>query len=120
MADLTDLPLDPDTHDLLFTGGDLVMLDPGDALAQRIRIRLRSWKGEWYLDSTFGVDYRGKVLVKNADRAVVANQFRSIVESTPGVARIVTFETDYDATARKMTITRCAVEADSGALVEVL
>ena len=70
-ASAVDLKLDADTHDLVFEDGDLVIeRDPGEVLAQRVRVRLRTWLGEWYLDAGFGTDYRGTILVRSEERRV--------------------------------------------------
>lgn len=116
---LSDIAVDPTTGDLLMVDGDLVLLtDSGDALVQAIRVALRTWRGEWFLNATFGADYRGKILRKNPPRAQVMSEVRRVVEAVPGVRRVVQLAVDYDRAARRLDVTDGVVEADNNELLE--
>ena len=50
---------------LTLVGGDILLTsDYLDSVAQRLYIRLKSNFGKWFLDTTYGVDYYGKVFGK--------------------------------------------------------
>ena len=116
-ASAVDVLLDAETHDLVVENGQLVVeRDPGEVLAQRIRIRLRTWRGEWYRDPAFGVDYRGKVLVHSPQRSVVIAELRRVIEGTPGVKSIVSLEVEHEQATRTFRITRGIVDSDAGAV----
>lgn len=51
--------------DLVLENGDFATVEEPQAGAQRIRDRLLTFQGEWFLDLLFGPDYRGNVLIKN-------------------------------------------------------
>ena len=38
-------------------------------LAQRLLIRLRTFRGEWFLDENLGIDYFGQILGKNRNKS---------------------------------------------------
>ena len=117
-----DLELDPETHDLKLNedGTDLVVLrDEPTVIAQRIRVRLRMWKGSWFFDADAYVDYRNKILIKSPQLSVVTGELRRVIESTPGVKRILQLEVDYDAEKRVFKAIDGIVELESGLRIVV-
>jgi len=60
------------SNDLVITGGDLQTVSGNDEAGQRIEDRLKTFKGEWFLDLSFGPDYRKDILVKNPRLSVIA------------------------------------------------
>lgn len=69
-----DLELD---NDLKIENGDLSIIDDASATAQRIRHRLLTFRGEWFLDLLFGPTYREDVLIKNPRLDVVTAIIKS-------------------------------------------
>jgi len=61
-------------------------------LQQRLKTRLRFFYGEWYRNITEGIDYYGKIFIKNPDYALVAQEFRKQILLTEGVTEILDFE----------------------------
>ena len=51
-----DIRLDPSTGDLDLTGGGALVSDQ-DAIAQEIRVRLHTFAGEYFLDTTRGIPW---------------------------------------------------------------
>lgn len=91
---LTSLRLDPAT-------GDLATVTDGNGLrrfvletsfpaivAQRLRVRLRWFKREWFLDRRLGVPYLDQVLGRKVPAASLAPLYRAIILGTPGVASV--------------------------------
>ena len=86
-----DLKIDKNTNDLVVSSGDFVTTRGLEEAAQRIRDRLLTFKGEHYLNLSYGVDYIGKILVKNPRTSVIAAHIRSeILKSVTG--KITSFE----------------------------
>jgi len=52
-------------NDLELKNGDLLIIQNASATAQRIRHRLLTFQGEWFLDLLFGPTYREDILIKN-------------------------------------------------------
>lgn len=88
---MRDIALDTASGDLAISGGDLALTSGPDAVAQRLRLRLSTFLGEWFLDRRVGLPFLRDVLVKNPNRAVVEDLFRRAIASCPGVASLETF-----------------------------
>ena len=57
---------------LLSSDGDLHLTEKGDislvnSVAQKIKIRLKWWLGEWRWDEDEGLPYKDELLIKNPD-----------------------------------------------------
>lgn len=65
------------TNDLEFKNGQMVMISGAEETAQRIRHRLLTFRGEWFLDLSFGPTYRKDVLIKNPRLDVVTAVIKS-------------------------------------------
>lgn len=64
----------------------------GESTAQRIRIRLDFWRGEYFADTRQGVPYVPEILGNKAmDDATLSSIFRSVILTTPGVVSLITF-----------------------------
>lgn len=72
-------------NDLVIENGDLVLVEGSTAAAQRIRHRLLTFRGEWFLDLVFGPTYREDILIKNPRLDVVTAVIKSeILKSADG------------------------------------
>lgn len=56
-----------------------------EAVAQKVRARLRFFLGEWFLDRRLGVPYLTKILVKNPNLSLVSSIYRRVIRQTPGI-----------------------------------
>lgn len=76
-------------------------------VAQRIRSRIQTLKGEWYQDQNIGVDYRNKVWVRINDENLTRarKEFYSIIIATPGVLSIERLDLAADNRTRTLTVT---------------
>ena len=92
MTVTVDLFLDPGTGDLNVSDSGVIRLTSGtlESVAQRLRIKLRTFLGEWFLDTNVGVPYYQSILgVKNPDLGPIASISRTVlladedVESVP-------------------------------------
>lgn len=99
-----DIKLDT-TGDIDLTTGDLVLLEGPDAIAQHLRIRLRFYLGEWYLDTRIGIPYFQTILVKGARLNIVRAIFRKVILTTPGVEGLRSLDLEYEGVTRKLTVT---------------
>lgn len=82
-------------HDCVFINGPLnasgVTHPLTENVAQRLIILLRSFTGDWFWDTTYGVDYWGRILGKKTSKASVDLLMQQAILSEPGVKQIVTF-----------------------------
>lgn len=81
-----DNPIEDDLH---LVNGDLVWTSElAVEVAQRLRIRLRFFRGEWFLDTREGTPWFQTILVKGASEGVIRAIFSRIVRTCPGVAAL--------------------------------
>lgn len=96
-------PLDPGYRDLELDGtNDLLTADGKAAILQDILQQIGAYLGEWFLDNTIGVDYYGKILVKNPNPNEINAIFIAKILGVPGV---VTLNPGYNFTPDFVTRT---------------
>ncbi len=82
--------------DIVFDGTDILVIDNEDALRQRVKRRLLTFYGEWFLNRKKGVDYFGKVLGVQPQPLVVYAEFRRVLQDDDEVAGIKSLNIDLD------------------------
>lgn len=88
-----DLLLDKNTHDMVFVnGGAPVTQLLVDVVAQRLKITLYTFLGEWFLDRSTGVPYLQSIFGKVRNKQTVDLIFQQIISKDPDVIEILTFE----------------------------
>jgi len=115
-----DLYLDPDTNDLgLSVGGDS-RLTSGilETTAQQLRIALRLFLGEWFLNRRIGVPYYRDVFVKNPKVDLVRVLFRRCILANANVEAVSRLDLDYDPGARTLVVDFEAILVDGTILVD--
>ena len=91
--------------DMTFGGGlNNYHIDTPDAVAQAVMTRLRQWRGEWFADTADGTPWLTHVLGERTQQIYEA-VIRSRILQTPGVNRLVEFETEIDVNTRALTVT---------------
>lgn len=101
---MADLKLDATTGDLAIENNDLVIIDGVDAMGQHVKIRLRLFRGEWFLDVRVGIPYYEKILVKNPDLVAVRAIFREAILETQGIVDLLDFALTVDSATRTMNL----------------
>lgn len=62
---MNDIELSEITHDIVFEGADIKLLNnEAQVSKQTLKINLLFYKGEWFLDNTYGVPYFQEILGK--------------------------------------------------------
>jgi hypothetical protein len=100
-----DLLMDIDnTRDLVFANGACPVTQfPVQTVAQRLFIRLRTFKGEWFYNTTYGIPYFQRVFTKTTKSAVDAI-FQDQILSETGVKRITEFTSNLNSANRRYTL----------------
>jgi hypothetical protein len=101
---MSDIELDLVTNDMKLTGGDISIVTLDAAIRQRLLQTLRLFLGEWFLDTSAGVPYYQSILVKNPNLDVVQASIKNAILSTPGITELLSFNFNYDAVQRKVTM----------------
>ncbi len=92
-AQIVDMKLDSTSGDIwLETGTDGLpvgggaMIEDKEVVMQRLKVRLQTFLGTWFLDRTKGVAYYGNILgVKTPDPAKMNAIIVDCIKNTPGV-----------------------------------
>jgi hypothetical protein len=120
---MTTLAINSD-NDLYFTDRRLTIIsgsNTDEEILQRIKIRLRFFKDEWYLNSDHGLPYFEDILgTKNVDINGVESLFREQILDVEGVREITESAIDYDGTTRKLSYSFSAVSINNTVITEDL
>lgn len=101
-----DLLLNKDTHDLVFTNGKCPVTQLlVDVVAQRLKITLYTFLGEWFLDTTIGVPYFQQIFGKIRSKATVDLIFQRIIADDPDVIEILSFSSELSSGDRGYSMT---------------
>lgn len=90
--------------DLDLSTGNLVFIDGLEAIRQDINIRLRFFKGEWFLNTEVGIPYFQKILGQKPRLNVIRDIYRTAILGTPGILAITALTVDFDRSSRKVSI----------------
>lgn len=101
-----DLLLDETSHDLIFTNGACpVTASAKPTVAQRLKINLQTYLGEWFLDQDAGIPYHQKVFGKQLSKIAVDLIFQTAILETPGVIELLEFSSSIDTGRRVYAMT---------------
>lgn len=97
---LLDLdPISPSYGDLTFKNGPLTpeftTQSRVDVVAQRLFILLRTFEGEWFLDTEYGIPYFQSILGKKTSKSAVDLIFQREILSENGVKELTFFESTF-------------------------
>lgn len=102
-------------NDLVILNGDLVLVRGTNAIVQDIHSVLQFFKGEWFLDTSQGIDWMGLAFVKNPDLNRLRAAIRSALLSVQGVTSIEALTINFDAQTRAASVA-WTVLTDAGLL----
>lgn len=93
-------------NDLYFTKNRLTILtgaNTNQEILQRIKIRLKFFKDEWFLNSEHGLPYFENILgTKNIDLNILESIFREQLLDIEGVKSVIESSVDYNASNRRI------------------
>lgn len=99
-----DLAMDVSTSDLIVQGGDLMIVDNAERVAQQVLITLREWLGEWFLKTSDGIPYLEYIFVKNPNEAHIRQILTQAIESVEGVKDVTELEFAYNHVLRTLAV----------------
>jgi len=100
---MSDLELD-DNGDIFVENGDLSMTMGVDAIAQCVSQRLKTFLGEYFLDSREGIPWIQQILKKGADPVIIDSVIKRTIVQSPGVLQITEFSLLIDRSTRELQI----------------
>ncbi len=94
---MLDIQLDSNGDILLSENGDVALTpDTQTQVQQRLAITLKTWQGEWALDTTYGTPYRQSILGKPRTQEEIDAIFIGIINSDPDVQSIDFFTSEFN------------------------
>lgn len=99
-----DLAMDVSTSDLIVQGGDLMIVDNAERVAQQVLITLREWRGEWFLKTSDGIPYLEYILVKNPNEAHIRQILTQAIESVEGVRDVTELDFTFNHVLRTLAV----------------
>lgn len=100
---MLDIALTTD-HDLDTSALDLALVSDAEQVRQQLLIKLKLWKGEWFLDTEFGTPYLQSILGKQLTLSGALAALRKSILEVAGVRQIQTFSYDFQHSTRKLTV----------------
>lgn len=95
-------------NDIIWHNGPLLKEDttqtPVEVTGQRLLILLRTWLGEWFINTAYGIPYEQRILArKNTSKASVDLILQQQVLADPGVREIISWNSTLSG-ARKYSL----------------
>lgn len=108
----------PIASDLRLVDGQIVLVTKREAIRQDLQIRLRWFKGEWFLDFRLGVPWFQDLLGQPVTDELVERVLRRVILTTPGVVAITRFILTRDNAEREATIDFTVSTTEGGESLE--
>lgn len=94
-----------ETNDLhLAPDGNLAVARGAKAVAQHVRQRLKTFQGEWFLNTNAGLRWIGPILGSNYNPALSEAVVKAEILDTDGVTEITAFSVSYTRDVRRLNI----------------
>lgn len=104
--------LNPATGDIDRRGQKFAIIVRTAAIAQKLKLGLSLIFQEWFLDTSQGCDYFGRIFVKGATAASVQQYLTEYILSCEGIASMTSLTVSFSGPTRKMTVSFQAVTVD--------
>lgn len=103
---MTDIRLSKLDHDIEISDQLMSLTNDsdGESIAQRIKIRLWTFRGEYFFNEDFGVPYFQTIFQKGVSVDEIDNIFKSTIRDTPGVIELVQYNSVYDRAKREFRL----------------
>ena len=103
---MSDIKLDytGQSGDIALEQNQIVLAFGKDAIEQQLRIRLRFFFEEWFLDQRVGIPYYREILIKNPNLQLVRSIYKEAIESTPGIDSADSLQLSIDGATRTLSL----------------
>lgn len=92
--------------DVIISNGKFTLLDTiQEAVRQRLQIVLNTFQGEWFLNTTFGIPYRQRILGKGLTKTEIDAIFLNKITQDPDVIKVLSFFSTYNSIKRGYDLT---------------
>lgn len=90
-------------RDLVLTSNKFVLVDNDDSLMQQITNQVTMWLGEWFANTTIGIDYIGFENKKFSDKEIISSVTQSLYKN-PNVSLVNSVIVSRNLEERKITL----------------
>lgn len=94
---MEDLLLDS-SGDITITDDDLVRSTGLDSVRQRIKMRLRMFKGEIFIDTALGTPHFDSTFARRPDLDLMKSVYRKVIGESEGVVELVSLTVELPST----------------------
>lgn len=101
---MVDIALHANDHDILIKDGDFLLIDNAERVAQQIKVKILTFLGEWFLDTTWGVPYLEYILVKQPNQELIKQILSEQISSVDDVKSLNALELDYQVKIRTLIV----------------
>lgn len=101
---MVDIALHANDHDILIKDGYFLLIDNAERVAQQIKVKLLTFLGEWFLDTTWGVPYLEYILVKQPNQELIKQILSEQISSVDDVKSLNALELDYQVKIRTLIV----------------
>jgi len=117
-----DIKLSTLDHDIEFDGSDFTLTQTeSEGLAQRLRVKLKTFAGEWFLDVNEGIPYYESILGKRRAKETIDIIFQNAILEEPEVISLSSFESEITPQRiYKMRFTVRPSDGDEGIPVDLV
>lgn len=114
-----DILLDLQTHDVIFVNGEApVTRSQQDIVAQRLKITLQTFLGEWFLDLDVGLPYFQQILTKVRSKNSIDAIFQQTILEDAGVVELLSYNSTLSSATRGFDLSFTVRVAD-GSVVPI-
>lgn len=76
----------------------------GEDVAQRIKISLWLFRGEWFFNEDAGVPYFQSIFVKGVTVTEIDNIFKTAIKNVEGVIELLSYSSNFNKSAREFSL----------------
>lgn len=98
---MMDFKIDSDGDVIISDGKFELLTTIQEAVRQRLSIGLKTFLGEYFLDTTVGIPYRQQIFNKNITPTEVDALFLKYIYTDDDVIKVVSFDSTYNQYTRK-------------------
>lgn len=106
--------------DIEFINGQLAFTNESESLIQRIRQRVSTFRGEWFLDESLGIPYFEDIFIKDYDLSRIEAIYINELQRIDGVAEILSLDIAVDDKKRELSIQTRLRESETGEIIELV
>lgn len=88
-----------------FLNGNIQFVDGAARVRQQLEFRLSLWRGDWFLDTSFGTPYQQNILGKALSLNGALAAIKTEILDVDGVKTITSFDYTFERKQRKLSVT---------------